>query len=239
MCTGTRGNVPVSLPFNAVHFIAAIVLLFIVDVPGVIADQTSTSRTDKSGPVRWQLDLPAQPIEEAFYRLGVVTGVQIFADGKIVAGRKTRAISGEYTAGEALERLLSGTGLVARSAGAGAIMVVLGLTEAEGEAVRLTYSTRLQHAVLAALCRDGEISLGGYRLAFRMWLTQQGLVERIDLLSSTGDAQRDRRLSRILSNVVAEQPPKALPQPVIMVILPRLPQDSGDCTPPTSPVSLQ
>lgn len=183
---------------------------------------------------RWQLDIPSQPVDEAIYRLGAVSGVQIFADGKAVAGRKSKVISGEYTAEEALRHLLAGTGLVARSAGPGAMMVTLGLVGLEGEMVRQNYSIALQRAAVAALCRHGGESLGQYRLALRMWIAEQGYPERIDLLSSTGDEERDSRIRRALLTMSTEEPPLALPQPVVMVILPRTLQESGDCSATTT-----
>ena len=178
---------------------------------------------------RWPFDMASQPVDEAIYRLGVVTGVQIFADGSAVAGRKSKAIFGELTAEEALRQLLTGTGLVVRPAGADALMVVPGLVGPEGEAVRQTYSIGLQRAALVALCRHGDAIFGQYRLALRMWIAELGYPERIDLLSSTGDEDRDSRIRRALLAMSAERPPAALPQPVVMVILPRYPQASGDC----------
>ncbi len=178
---------------------------------------------------RWSIDMPSQPVDEAIYRLGVVTGVQIFADGSAVTQRKSKAISGDYTAEEAVRQLLAGTGLVARSAGSGTMMVAPGLVGAEGEAVRRSYSIALQHAALAALCRESDTSLGQYRVALRIWMTEHGYPERIDLLSSTGDEVRDSRIRRALLTMSTEQPPAALPQPVVIVVLPRDRQVSGDC----------
>lgn len=179
---------------------------------------------------QWRFDMPPQPVDEAIYRLGVVTGVQIFADGRAVAGRKSKAVAGDYTAEEALRRLLAGTGLVARTAGSGVMIVALGLVGAEGEAVRRNYSISLQRSALAALCRYEFAHLGQHRLALRIWITEQGYPERIDLLSSTGDKERDDHIRRILLAVTVDKPPAELPQPVVMVILPRSHQDSGDCT---------
>ncbi len=179
---------------------------------------------------RWLFDMPSQPVDEAIYRLGVVTGVQIFADGGAVAGRRSKAISGRYTVEEALQQSLVGTGLVVRPAGAGTMMIVPGLVGAEGEAVRQAYSIGLQRAAMIALCRHDDASLGQYRLALRIWIAERGYPERIDLLSSTGDDDRDSRIRRALLAMSTERPPSALPQPVVMVILPRTPQASGDCS---------
>ncbi|UGV26625.1 hypothetical protein E0H22_13570 [Rhodopseudomonas boonkerdii] len=230
-------DVQLSSLLNAVSFIAALAASVAAN-GGVAAAQKPAGHVATTAVPRWHFDLPAQPIEEALYRLSATAGVQIFADGKVLAGRKAPAVYGDYTVDEALEHLLSESGLVARAVGTGAIAVTLGLSGAEGEMVRRNYSTALQHAVLAALCRDGAASLGEYRLAFRIWLSSDGRADRVDLLSSTGDQDRDRLVGRILRSVTVERPPKSLPQPVIMVILPKSPRESGDCNGSISPALL-
>ncbi|GGF06543.1 hypothetical protein GCM10011611_10060 [Aliidongia dinghuensis] len=81
------------------------------------------------------------------------------------------------------------------------------------------------------LCRELGTRPGSYRAAMRLWLDPSGTVSRADLLSSTGDPVRDRRLHETLvGSGVGTPPPVALPQPVIVVILPRSPQVSGDCS---------
>ncbi|MBB4200028.1 hypothetical protein CCR94_21770 [Rhodoblastus sphagnicola] len=211
------------------HFVFAIAVIgssMTAPVASVaVSDPADASQQTGS---RWQIEMPAQSVDEAIYRLGVLTGVQIFADGKAVAGRRTKAVSGSYAAEDALRATLAGTGLVVRSAGAGSLMVTAALSESEGEALRRLYSSDLQRKIVATLC-GADPGFGAYRLALRMWLSEQGRPENVELLSSTGDHDRDVRIDAMLRGIAASKPPEGLPQPVIMVILPRSPQVSGDC----------
>jgi hypothetical protein len=188
------------------------------------------ANTDQS-PAR-SFDIPAQPLEDALYAFDVATGIEVFVDGATVAGRRSVAIKGMFTPLDALRALLAGTGLDARSIGADA--VTLYSSQPQITASSLTYrdySALVQTAVVRALCTMPDVRPGSYRVAMQLWLAPTGVVLAASLLSSTGDAERDRRIRDVLAGLpVGRAPPPALPQPVIMVILPRAPQDSGDCS---------
>ncbi|WP_022977340.1 TonB-dependent siderophore receptor [Nevskia ramosa] len=67
----------------------------------------------------FELNLPEQPLGTALTALSRETGVQVAADRELLAGRRAAALRGRYSAAQALERLLAGSGLSARSQGAG------------------------------------------------------------------------------------------------------------------------
>nr|WP_154666118.1 TonB-dependent receptor [Thauera linaloolentis] len=62
------------------------------------------------------IDLPAAPLERSLNTLARQAGVQILFAAPLAAGRSAPALKGDYTAQQALERLLAGTGLVLRRA---------------------------------------------------------------------------------------------------------------------------
>lgn len=68
-----------------------------------------------------RFDIPAQALGEAILAYGRQSGVQVTAGAELIAGRRSRAVSGELSASEALGRLLEGTGLTYRFVGAGAV----------------------------------------------------------------------------------------------------------------------
>jgi hypothetical protein len=176
-------------------------------------------------------DIPAQPLEDALYAFGTVTGIEVFAKGADVAGRRSTAVKGTFAAVEALRVLLSGTGLDVQPIGLGAITLSPSRSEALPKTLLYrSYSASVQAAIVHTLCGDSGANLGRYRVAVRLWINESGIVSSADLLSSSGDPTRDRRLHDLFVGVaVGQPPPAALPQPVIMVILPRTLQDSGDC----------
>lgn len=58
-----------------------------------------------------RFDQPAEPLERALNELARRAGVQVFFASTATAGRTAPALRGEYTPREAMERLLSGSGL--------------------------------------------------------------------------------------------------------------------------------
>jgi outer membrane receptor protein involved in Fe transport len=71
-------------------------------------------------------DIPTQSVDTAIGMLGRQADVQIMAARRATRGKQANAVRGNMTIQEALNRLLAGTGLVARPAGARTYSVVPG-----------------------------------------------------------------------------------------------------------------
>ncbi len=63
---------------------------------------------------RLPLDRPAEPLDQALSRLARQTGVQVFFASALAEGKTAPALKGSFTAHEAFELLLAGSGLVLR-----------------------------------------------------------------------------------------------------------------------------
>lgn len=61
---------------------------------------------------RQAFDLPAQPLDQSITQFARQAGVQIFFAAPLAEGRRAPALKGSYTAREALEQILAGSGLV-------------------------------------------------------------------------------------------------------------------------------
>lgn len=59
----------------------------------------------------FQFDIPAQPMDNALRALGRVTKKNILFDKAVVRGKRSTAVRGRMSAGEALAKMLSGSGL--------------------------------------------------------------------------------------------------------------------------------
>ncbi|WP_158601810.1 TonB-dependent receptor [Solilutibacter pythonis] len=70
-----------------------------------------------------QYDIPAQPLPEALRRFGRISGLQVVIDSRDHGALHSSALRGRYDAGEAIERLLRGTGLVAVRTGADVLTI--------------------------------------------------------------------------------------------------------------------
>ena len=68
---------------------------------------------DAAEAVKRRFDLPANSAETSLKRLSEQSGVEVLYPTNFVRGVRTNPVKGEFTAREALERMLAGTGLVA------------------------------------------------------------------------------------------------------------------------------
>jgi outer membrane receptor for ferric coprogen and ferric-rhodotorulic acid len=66
-------------------------------------------------PTRVPVDIAPAPLDRAIGTLARQAGVQVFLSSELAQGRTAPALRGEYTAQEALERLVAGSGLVVRA----------------------------------------------------------------------------------------------------------------------------
>jgi hypothetical protein len=224
---------------NLVLFAGAIWL--IVSTPLALSGPVDIAERNLAGvdsEVRTPLDIPSQPLEDALYAFGAATGIEIIVDGDAVAGRRSAEVKGTLSARQALRILLTGTGLDSYPIGARAITLSLSKQQPSNSAIFRNYSVILQNAALRQLCRDKDIRFGTYRLAMQLWLDHAGSVVRVELLSSTGNQARDLRISELLKGISGARPPEMMPQPVVMVILPRSVSDSGDCIANSAPLDV-
>lgn len=77
-----------------------------------------------SASARIAFDIPAQGLGSAVIAFAQKAGVRVFFDTAKFGGRRSSAVSGTYTAPEALEALLRGTGLTYRFTGASRVSIV-------------------------------------------------------------------------------------------------------------------
>jgi len=61
---------------------------------------------------KFAFDIPAEPLEQAINRIAKHANVQVLIASNLAQGLSTTALKGNFTAQEALERLLSGSGLI-------------------------------------------------------------------------------------------------------------------------------
>jgi len=69
-------------------------------------------------------DVPAQDVTGAVRQLARQAKIQIVVTGSVAKGRRSSPVSGSLSVEHALERMLAGTGLVARATGSGTYVVV-------------------------------------------------------------------------------------------------------------------
>lgn len=181
-------------------------------------------------------EIAAQPLPSALDAYGAATGLQILYDSRLAVGRRSGGVKGRLAPAAALKILLDGTGLTALYAGADAFAVVPVSPGAPTDAGRGAvgyghYFGILQAGIADAFCRHPATIPGRYRIALKFWIGPAGEILRPELLGSTNDPGRDSAIAETLRHITIDQPPPVgMPQPVTMIIAPRPPEKTGDCT---------
>lgn len=192
----------------------------------------------------YDFDIPAQSLETALIRYGVVSGHPALFPSDIVTGRTSTALQGVYSAEQALRHLLDGTGLrVDRMESDLGVAFVLKQADPDdvpaaaapaGVAALMrdqTYPALVQTRIWQALCADVRTAPGRYRALFRFQVDGDGHVNSARLLRSSGQARRDAAIVDILQRVrIGRAPPPALVQHRLsMLLLPDDPQGGASC----------
>jgi len=192
---------------------------------------------------RWTLpdakirfDIPAQPLDEALAAFGASTGIQVFYETELAAGRRSNAVNGTFDTGTALERLLKGSGLVARVIAAGTISLtqpretVAGAALAQAKHAAVSYYGVMQAGIMRALCAGAETRPGHYHIAMQYRVGPSGRTTQVRVIGSSGDKARDKAVSAALQGVVFVPPPQGMPQPVTITIEPAPAARLAGCT---------
>jgi protein TonB len=92
-----------------------------------------------------------------------------------------------------------------------------------GGAVFAWYTGRLKDAIQNMLSEDERIRRGKYQVTVRVWVGQDGKVERIKLQSTSGSRELDSAIESALQKVqrMEDAPPLEMPQPVTLRIVSR------------------
>jgi hypothetical protein len=191
--------------------------------------------------MRMTLHIPAQDLAHALDQYSLATGVAVLVDSQLSRGRRSLAVDGEFTAADALRRLLGGSGLMARYARADAFTLQVAQVEdvpappqkqsAESIAVSRSYATAVQAAVERNLCRSPLTRPGSYRALLQVWVGRDGVVQHNRLVTSTGDVRRDNALVESFRHFRIDRPtPSALRQPVTLLLLPESSGKRMECT---------
>ena len=183
---------------------------------------------------RVHFDIGPQALSSAVRAFSDVTGQALLVDERLLVGRMSPGARGEFTAEDALRRLLAGTGLRERYTsdkaftlmpidgnGAGAAPAASASSPGDSANSGVTgYGATLQAAIESALCNADRTRPGTYRLALQVWVAPSGELHRVRLLGSTGDAERDKAVEAAIGELRVDAPPAGLAQPLTLLLLP-------------------
>jgi hypothetical protein len=191
-------------------------------------------------------DIPRQSLAGALQAYGQATGIQVLYESNSAVGRASAAVEGKFTADAALSLLLKETELKVRYIRPDAITLALPSAEGVNYAPPATppassslslgtlrvrgtnddtaglqdFSQRLQMDIQNALRKNPKTRDGSYRAVLDLWIDPARMIERTELLRSTGDRDRDAAVAAALRGVTVSRPtPANTPQPVRVVIV--------------------
>lgn len=99
--------------------------------------------------------------------------------------------------------------------GNGSGNVIGGGGEGDAKLAYLSYGRMVSADVQTALRRDDRLRFAKFTMELHIWLDAAGKVVRVQLASSSGDADVDSVVTRTLSELaMPEPPPKDMPQPI-------------------------
>jgi hypothetical protein len=185
--------------------------------------------------LRVELDVPAQPLDQALKAFGAATGSQIFYETALTAGRTSKKVQGVFEREAALQMLLRKSELVARTIAPDTFTIVptdpLSPALREAKHASVFYYGMIQTGIMAALCRHRETMPGSYRATMQYWIDGAGRIAQVRLIGTTGEKDRDDAIKRAVLDVVFQPAIGAIPQPVTLAIELAAPGQSAGCRP--------
>jgi TonB family protein len=76
------------------------------------------------------------------------------------------------------------------------------------------YLGGLQQGIHDELNRNEKLRRGEYKVVVALWIGKNGIVNRCELLGSSGDKELDVLMKKALFGVKFEEPPSDIPQPI-------------------------
>jgi len=86
-----------------------------------------------------------------------------------------------------------------------------------------SFANRIQESIYKTLSADKRVRSANYVVTVKLWLGQDGRIERFELANSTGDQKLDQSIKLALAKVgpLGDEIPPDLPQPVRLQITSR------------------
>ena len=110
------------------------------------------------------ISIPAQPLGQALNELARQANLQMTFSAALVGGKTSPAVSGNLTARQALDRLLSGSGMIAKVSGANVVVEAVPVVGVAGEAVLPTVTVKagaeVEPNALPAPYAGGQVARG-------------------------------------------------------------------------------
>ncbi|HEX4182802.1 MAG TPA: TonB family protein [Caulobacteraceae bacterium] len=195
-------------------------------------------------------NIPAQPLGAAILAYSNVVGNQVIYDSRLAMNRRSSPVVGLFTPETALRMLLGSADLTIHYTSSRDVTLVpafeaprAGRDPDNGRIVSESslsldtlyvelppgadkrpdfsaYGQAVRVEIKRALARSGETAHRTVNVQIELWVDEAGHVRRSRITRSSGQADLDAAIQRVLGAVVfKDPPPPAMPQPVRVTIL--------------------
>lgn len=85
------------------------------------------------------------------------------------------------------------------------------------------YAGLLKDQILDQLSSDRSVRTGQYSVNVRVWVRDDGTVDRVRVTQSSGDPARDQAIEAALARIprLSQAPPAGMPEPISLRIVSR------------------
>jgi periplasmic protein TonB len=85
------------------------------------------------------------------------------------------------------------------------------------------YAGLLKNEIVDALGAEKQARSGGFSVVVRVWVRNDGTIDRVHIVQSSGDRERDRAIETALSRItrLSQAPPADMPEPISLRIVSR------------------
>ena len=82
------------------------------------------------------------------------------------------------------------------------------------------FAILMQDRITRSLHDDDKLNAEKFRVTLKVWLSELGKIQRVQVLHTTGDSDTDSRIEQVIGAMPAlgEAPPKDMPQPIVVRI---------------------
>lgn len=82
------------------------------------------------------------------------------------------------------------------------------------------FAILMQDRISKSLHDDEKLNAEKFRVTLKVWLSDLGKIQRVQVLHTTGDSNTDSRIEQVIGTMptLPEAPPKDMPQPIVVRI---------------------
>jgi hypothetical protein len=225
--------------------VRALSILALIALIGATGGQARTEEAISSSPREVFFNIPSQPLASAIQAFSQASGIEVFYESSIAAGRTSFNIEGRYLPDSALQSLLGGAGFSVRFTRRNAVVLsdpsaqndlpparaltnfdlsldtirVVAGPERAGDAQLREFGDVVQNEVETVLRKNTKIRSGNYRIRVKLWIDPSRTIRHAELAQSTGDQDRDVAITGVLQGlIVSRVPPPNTPQPIRVIV---------------------